>query len=382
MAEDFRLGIGGPLHRVERATHLEDLRYQVVAAIGLTWVPMILLALAEWLVRHQTEALLEDLSVHVRLVVTLPLLLLAERLLDRSCERSVTRVFAEGFVPPEQYDRARGVLRSAERWRDSPAPETVLLVLAIAAGVSSLLGILHPAGIMHGVEQSRYGPVRLWYGLVSLPIFLFVLWRSLFRWGLWARVLGGLSRLALRLLPSHADRRGGIAFLKAPSITYGVVLLLGVSCALCAGWGSQIVLYGAKLDTLRPLLVAFALIGIVIAFAPLLVFMPMLSAARRRGLEEFDGLTTDFSRQLQDLWFRGRSRADLLETPSFSGLADLSTTYRDIVERMQVLLFSLRDAITLLVVSVLPALPILFTQLPVREVLQRLLNLFAGGMPK
>jgi hypothetical protein len=366
---------------VERLTHLENLRFLVVAMVAVTWVPLLLLALVEWLIHHRSEALLEDLSVHVRLVVTLPLLLLAERLLDRRCSRAVGRLFDEGFVPPEEYGRARAVLRSAERWRDSPTPETVLLALAIAAGVCSLIGILPPAGIMHGVEQSRYGPVRVWYGLVSLPVFLFVAWRSLFQWALWARVLGGLSRVSMRLLPNHADRRGGIAFLKVPSIAYGFVLLLGVSCALCAGWGSQIILYGAKLDTLRPLLAAFALIGIVIAFAPLLFFIPLLASARRRGLEDFGGLVSDYSRQMEARWVGGRSRADLLESPSFSGFIDLSTSYQENVEKMQVLLFTLRDAIVLLVVSALPALPILFTQLPVREVLQRLMNLFGGGMP-
>jgi hypothetical protein len=42
--------------------------------------------------------------------------------------------------------------------------------------MASLLGIIHPAGIMHGVVSSRYDLVRVWYALVSLPLFLFVLW--------------------------------------------------------------------------------------------------------------------------------------------------------------------------------------------------------------
>jgi hypothetical protein len=234
---------------------------------------------------------------------------------------------------------------------------------------------------MHGVVSSRHDLVRVWYALVSLPVFLFVLWRSLFRWGLWARVLGGLSRVHLRVLPTHADRRGGIGFLKGPSMTYGILLLLGVSSALCAGWGSQIALYGTALATLKPLLVAFVLIGIIVAFAPLLPFMPLLFAARRRGLAEFGSLVTDYSRELEERWSKGRSRTDLLGAPDFSGLADIGTSYRENVERMQVLLFGLRDAVLLLVVSVLPALPILFAQLPVRDVLERLLHLFTGGMP-
>ena len=164
-------------------------------------------------------------------------------------------------------------------------------------------------------------------------------------------------------------------------MTYGVVLLLGVSSALCAGWGSQIALYGTTLAALKPLLVAFVLIGLIIAFAPLLPFMPLLFAARRRGLAEYGSLVSDYSRELEERWSEGRSRADLLGSPDFSGLADIGASYRENVERMQVLLFGLRDAVLLLVVSVLPALPILFAQLPVRDVLQRLLHLFTGGMP-
>ena len=46
MAEEFRLGVGGPLHRVERVAHLDQRRVLVVAAIELTWVPLLLLSLA------------------------------------------------------------------------------------------------------------------------------------------------------------------------------------------------------------------------------------------------------------------------------------------------------------------------------------------------
>ena len=381
MAAEFRLGVGGPLHRLERATHLENFRVLAAAAIGLTWAPLILLWLGQWLIGHGSDATLKDISVHTRLLVTLPLLLFAERLLDSSCRHAVDRLFTEGFVAPEGHERGRAILRSAERWRDSPTPETVLLALAIAAGVASLVGILPPAGLVHGVEESRYGVVRLWYALVSLPVFQFVLWRSLFRWGLWVRVLGGLSRTPLRLLPTHADQRGGIAFLKAPSIAYGAVLLLGVSSELCGGWASQILLYGTKLDTLKPLLVVFVLVGIIIAFAPLFPFMPVLFAARRQGRAEYGALVSDYARELEKRWIRGHTRADLLGSPDFSGLADLEANYRDNVEKMQLFLFGLRDAAVLLVASLLPVLPILFMQLPVRDVLGRLLHLVAGGMP-
>src|SRR5262249_23144574 len=158
------------------------------------------------------------------------------------------------------------------------------------------------------------------------------LWRSLFRWGLWARVLGGLSRVPLRLLPAHADRRGGIGFLKRPSIAYCAVLLLAVSSALCGGWETQILLYGAQIDAFKPLFFAFVVIGALVAFAPLLVFLPQLMVARRRGMEAYGELVSDHARKFQERWIEGQRGADLLGNPDFSSLTDLSTSYQENVE--------------------------------------------------
>jgi hypothetical protein len=234
---------------------------------------------------------------------------------------------------------------------------------------------------VHGVAETRYSAVRTWYALVSLPLFQFVLWRSLFHWALWVRVLGGLSRVPLRLLPTHADQRGGIDFLKRPSVVYGAVLLLAVSSALCGGWETQILLYGTKIDALRPLFIAFLLIGTIIVFAPLLVFVPQLLRARLRGWATYGALVTDYSRQFQERWIERPEHADLLGNSDFQSLADLSSSYQDNVSKMRVILFELRDCVLLVVATLIPALPILLTLLPAREVLKRLLHLLTGGMP-
>jgi hypothetical protein len=293
MAEDFQIAIGGPFNRIERSAHLSRLRQLIAATVAVTWVPLLLFSFAEWLLRQRVEPLLQDLSVHVRLVVTLPLLFLAQRILDRSCRATVDRLFGSGFVPADQVERARSVLRAPIRWRDSSLPEAILLIVAVACGIASLVGVLPAAGVMHGVVEARYSAARTWYALVSLPLFQFVLWRSLFRWALWVRVLVGLSRVPLRLLPTHADRCGGIGFLSRPSIGYGALFLLAVSSALCGGWSTQILLYGAKIDTFKPLFFAFVIIGAVIAFAPLVAFLPQLFRARRWAHHVYGGLVTD-----------------------------------------------------------------------------------------
>jgi hypothetical protein len=377
--DESRLGTDGLLGRVDRILRIDKLSRLIPVAIGITWIPLLVLSLGAWWLTSQGEPILKDLSIHVRLLVSLPLLLVAERVLDYTGRRAVARLFDEDFVPPALEDRARAIVRSAERWRDSSLLETLLLLVAIASGVASLVGILPAAGIVHGIVDSRISAAHIWYSLVSLPIFQFVLWRSLFHWLLWVRVLGGFSRVPLRLLPMHADRHGGIGFLKQPSIGYGAILLLAMSSALCAGWGTKILLYGTGIDDFKPLFYAFVLIATIIALAPLLTFVPQLFAARLEGRRAYGGLVTDYARALQERWIGAPARKDLLGSPDFQSLADLGTSYSENVQNMQVLLFGLRDIIALFIVSHLPAIPVLLLEQSVSDVVKRLLHLFVGG---
>ena len=376
MAEEFHLGIGGPLHRIERVTHL-SLGRLILAAIAIAWVPLLLLSLGQWTVVERGEPLLRAPSIHVRFLVAVPLLLLAERLLDRACHHAIEQLFGEGFVKREQVGRVRAMLRQVEGWRDSPWPEAVILVAALGIGVATWSGLLHQPGVVH---FKAHGVVGAWYALVSLPLFQFVLWRSLFRWGLWARVLGGLSRVPLRLLPAHADRRGGIAFLKRPSVGYCSLLLLAVSSVLCSGWASEIVHHGAKLSAFKPLFIIFVCVGSLVAFGPLLAFVPQLFAARLHGRRQYEALLSDYSSQFDERWLSGGGpRRDLLGSRDMQALAGLGNAYRESVEKMQILLFSPRDLVPLLVASLLPAIPILFLQLPMGQVLKGLQHLLTGG---
>lgn len=379
--EESRSGTGGLLGRVDRILRIDQLSHLIPVAIGITWIPLVALSLGAWLITNQREPILKDLSIHVRLLISLPLVFVAERLLDRNGRRAIARLFAEDFVPPALEERARAIVGSAERWRDSPLIETVLLLVAIASGVASLLGILPAAGIVHGIVDSRASVAHIWYALVCLPIVQFVFWRSLFHWGLWVRVLGGFSRVPLRLLPMHADRHGGIGFLKQPSISYGAVLLLAIGSTLCAGWGTKILLYGSGIDDFKPLFLGFVLITTIIAFAPLLLFVPQLFAARGEGRRLYGGLVTDYARALQERWIGGRARKDLLGSPDFQSLADLGTSYSENVQNMQLLLFGLRDVLSLFIVSLLPAIPVLLLEQSVSDVLKRVLQLLVGGIP-
>jgi len=377
--EEFHIADGGPFQRLERAAHVQSVGRLVVVSIAITWIPLVVLALIGQAIDHEAEPLLRDFTIHAELLVTLPLLLVADRVLDLQCEIAVRRLFAERFVTPAASKRVRAVLGHASRMRDAAAPEIVLFAIALGVGVAGLLGAAPHARIFYGVLPPKHAVLRAWCALVSLPIFQFVLWRSLFRWALWARVLFGIARAPIALVPIHADRRGGISFLKWPSVAYCALLLFAVSAALCGRWATRIAVEGTKADAFKPLFYAFVLIGVVVALAPLCAFVPKLLAARRDAREQYGGLVADYGRALAARWFdRPRRSSELLGSPDFQSFADISSSFRENVEKMSVLLFGVPDAVALLVVAALPAIPLVLSQASANEILRKLLHLVTG----
>jgi hypothetical protein len=381
MAEELRLAIGGPLHRIERAAHAESLRRLVPLLVAITWGPLVVFALLRWARTGMADSLIRDLSVHARLLVAMPLFLIAERLLDRVARVTMARLFDEGYVPPGSVARVRALVASVARWRDAALPESIMLVGAVAAGAFALIGWIPPAGAIHGLGQSRYDAVRIWYGLAALPLFQFLMWRSLFRWALWIRVLFGLARVPLRLLPAHADRRGGIGFVKTPSLIYGAVILLATSAVLCAGWATQISVKAAPLATFRAPFIVFVILGLVVAFLPHVVFTPQLLRARIVGLREFGALVSDYTERFGIRWLARENRGDVLGTPDLQSLADLTSTYQHNIEQLGIVLFSRADWGLLLAAALLPAIPVLFLQGPGHEVVKRIVRILVGTMP-
>ena len=85
-----------------------------------------------------------------------------------------------------------------------------------------------------------------WLGCVSLPLFQFLVLRWYFRLFIWARFLWQVSRIELKLVPTHPDRCGGLGFLAPVSQTFAPLLL--AQGALLAGMMADRIFYaGAKL---------------------------------------------------------------------------------------------------------------------------------------
>jgi hypothetical protein len=215
----------------------------------------------------------------------------------------------------------------------------------------------------------------LWYGYVSLPIFQFLLCRWYFRVFIWARFLFRVSRLDLRLLPTHPDRLGGLGFLA--NTVYAFAPLAAAHGAMLAGpFANRIFYAGASVTQFR--MEAFALVAVVLGmvFGPLLVFAPRLTEARRTGLREYGTLAERYTRAFDEKWLRGGAGPgeQLLGSGDIQSLADLGNSL-EVIRSMRAVPITKEALFQLGMVTFAPMLPLLLTAMPLEELLKRLFGL-------
>jgi hypothetical protein len=371
---EYDIGEGGLLRRFEVVAHLTSLPLQIAVVLAVTWLPVMVLGIVSEL-RGHPEHLLYDAALHVRLLVAAPLFLFLDQLFPPLCRRMLKQLVAQGFVPDMACPRFERIVRSARRMGDSPLPELFLALLCIGLGVAAVFGYVSATGL---TRRGTASAAQVWYALTDWPLFQFLLWRSLWRWVIWVRILVGLSRIPLDLVPTHGDRRGGIAFLRTPSVGYCAALLFAVSSVLCVEWREQFTV-SPSLMSFLPFLGLFFLVGTAIALGPLLLFLPRLLIVRRRGLEQYSVLNADYCRQFERRWVDARERTTMLGTTDAAPLADLAANFHDNVDGLNVLLVYRRDLWVLLAVTLMPMVPIILASVP-GEDWGELLGLFSGGV--
>jgi hypothetical protein len=222
-----------------------------------------------------------------------------------------------------------------------------------------------------GLSLSLAGQCYAWF---SLPIFQFILLRWYYRLFLWCRFLWLVSRLDLQLVPSHPDRAGGLGFLGTSTYAFAP-LLLGQSVVVSAMIASRIVHEGALLPAFKYEIAGAVAFGLLQALGPLLVFMPVLLAAKRRGLREYGILADRYVREFDRKWLHGGAAAGeaLVGSGDIQSLADLGNSF-SMIRDMRAVPFGKETVFQLVVVIALPLLPLALTVVPLDELLRRVVG--------
>jgi hypothetical protein len=382
----FSLVQGGLLFQTWRRLHLsgeslEFLRRRVLFITLLAWLPLLLLSVIDGNLDGGAIRIpfLQDLEAHVRFLVALPLLIVAEVIVHERISPLIRRFVDHRIVAVDDVPAFNEAVRFTVRARNSIALEAALLGLVYTLGLwlwRSEFAL--DAATWYARPDGGHIQLTLagrWYAWVSIPIFQFLMVRWYLRMVLWFHLLWRISRLPLHLVATHPDCAGGIGFLGDSAYAFSPVLF--AQGALLSGLIANRVLYQGQ-NVLSFKMDAAGLVCALALFVlgPLVMFTPQLDRARERGEAEYGRLANRYVSAFHEKWIRGEERDTpaLLGSSDIQSLAAVGDSYV-VVSDMRRVPFGRDDVLWLVAATTAPLLPLALTMFSLQELLTRLVKI-------
>jgi hypothetical protein len=346
----------------------------------LTWLPLVAWALymGRILPGRVDEPLVMHFGVHVRFLLAVPALILGEAMAHRVSTTLIPYFLTSGVVPPSQRGAFVRVVSGVARLRDRALPWVVIAVLVAAWTILQPVAVgaeaEHEAKWASSAGGGGLGFGGWWFLYVSRPIFSVLLIAWLWRLALVFLLLKRIAGLDLSIVPTHPDEAGGLGFLKDIPKAFSL-LAFATSAVVASRLAHDVIYHDVSLLSLKVVLSGFVVLVIVVCIAPLLALAPPLAAAKRRALLDYGALVGEHGRLVRRRWILGEAPVEdaLIQAPEIGPVADTLALY-DAVGRMKVVPFGKSTLLGIAVPTLIPILVLLSTQVPIKEVLKKIVG--------
>jgi hypothetical protein len=380
-AADFDVEGHGPFERLQAWISLRQpgrraIVIRIVVAVAVAWAPLVVLtAIAGKLFGPpSSEPFSHELRLHAALLVALPMFVFSMTPLYLAVRRTALHFVRSGLVAPQDVERYHGELAKVARLRDSSLAQflVALVVLGfIYGGGRTLTADLPRWAVDEGSGARAVSAAGWWFTFVARPVFAMWLGMSVFRWIVYVVLMARLARLPLRLVPTHPDGCGGLAFVGALPRTFGATIC-GLASVLAASFAADMLWRGANLDSLSIPVVVFIATIVVLVLGPLALFAPGALAARKQAALEYGALSARHARLFEERWLKGRPPDDeLMSAPEISALCDIDAPLSRVIKMRTAPVT--RDLLLAIVLPALaPFLPVVLIEVPLAELLKQL----------
>jgi hypothetical protein len=342
------------------------------------------------------EPLLVHYAVNARLLIAIPLFIMAEGMMHSTLTALLPRLVSSGVVPPSQREKLRSVLTGIARLRDSVLPWLVIGAVLISffwlsapkelphelAWLGGQAGGQPAGGPLQGADTGRAGPISggmgfgaLWYLYVGRTIFLALLLAWLWRLVLLGVLFKRIAGLELSLVPTHPDRCAGLGFMARIPVMF-VPVVLGISSVFASGWAHQVLYHDVAIGTLRVEIIAFVIILPLLCVLPFFSFLGLMLKTKKQGLLDYGDLISGHGRLVKERWIEGKEIADepILDAPELGPIADTAAPY-ELVAKIRPLPLNLGSLVPLVGAAVLPMIVLMALDLPLKSVLETVLKI-------
>jgi hypothetical protein len=322
--------------------------------------------------------MLLDFSSHARFLIAVPLFIVGEVAADKRFSITADYLVASGIVADSDRRRYADIISDTRRLRDSRMAALFLLLLAYTTSALAIFYSLKFDPLTWRAVETAGGrtlsAAGVWEVALSLPLFQFLFYSSLWTWLVWFIYLWRLSRLKLCLAPAHQDGAGGLNILGDSSYVISI-FVFAIGSVVASLWARQIVFYGASVRNFQKSFIVYLLLALLFSFGPLLVFSGKLNRLRLSGLRDYGTLASRLAHLFDDKWIKSAPAEgeSILGNRDIGSLCDMNNSYMA-VGKMKPVPSDLRSVAVIAIAALIPMVPLILMEFPLKEVLKTLVG--------
>lgn len=360
-------------------------RRRILILIGVTWLPLLILSAFEGtLIGNKVDlVLLEDFKPHVRFLLTLPLLIIADTVIDPLISTVIQNLDNSGVLAKKDGAKFQRALDALSQRKESFWADVIIIGITASFIWTYSLDLYELYAetkftswtyIKVGAEY-QFTLAGYWILMVSTPLLLVLLFRWFWRFGLWIVFMYRVSRIELKLQASHADLSGGIGILKHSANAF-VFLFLVFGTMLSVSIAQEIATSDFTLVDSRFIVLGFIVTSVLLVSIPLLFFSGQLAKEKIQGREFYERLGYRLSRAFREKWGNHEDPTtgeDLLKTVDSSSLTDYNAVF-DTVNGMRIIPMDLKHYLIQVGLLLLPFVPLVFIELSITDIIKLLVD--------
>jgi len=379
--KDYAFASGGIFWKFFDRPHFESktLRQQIFFVLGLImlcWLPLAVLSFIKLGQGQFYLLFVRDISTHVRLLLVIPILIFARRAVNNSFNHAISFFYESKIVDNDNKQKFEQVLERIEKWKSSRIIDYIIIVLVYCSFFIQENNRINNADTYapwHMVNN-HITAAGWWYLLLSLPILQLLLYRWLYTIILWIVFLRKLSTMDLHLSALHPDGVGGLGFLQYTQLSFFPVAL--AFSVLTAGVTNNLIIFSGISVTDYKIAIGSVLVFVLLLFIlPLLLLIPLLVKVKRKYFMQYSLQSWPMTRKYEDELKAFYKTEE--ENPDTSWHVDLLGSFEK-AQDMKVVLVDKTSLIAFTAAVILPFLPVVAQQVPLKDLFINLLGKILG----
>lgn len=383
--ENYALIEGGLFRKAQLKLGIENAQ-GVLALLGIcfAWLPLAIFSSIEGTLYAGAEMpFLKDVAMHARILIALPVLILIRKVIHKKT-MAVIGYMADALLDEES--RQKLITETMPRMRKlacSSWTEAILILIVVSSAFSLYQSGAYTEIVGEStswkIDNTREGTVislaGKWAAFISIPFFQFLLLQWMWRYIVWIMLLFHFSKLPLKLLPTHADRAGGIGILVLAQRSFSTIFLAG---SMVISGQLIVLIMNAPDDILvvQRVCIGYVILSLILLLLPLLFFISKLVKTKQLGLLHLSKLGAEMSGTFEKDWLNDLPFEKRIEDRRVdSSMAFDYSSMFDVLQQLRVVPVTLRDIISIALIIAIPFIPILFVYFSAAEILQKIIGL-------